>query len=61
MENLRINFSINYDKKEIFVICENDSYFNRTWKFKSSKDLESGISEALIYIESVSNKLKPIK
>lgn len=57
MQDIKIIFNVNHSKKEISIICENDSHFNRTWKLKGDIDFEKCIAEALIYVEGLTNKL----
>ena len=57
MQNIKITFNVDSSKEEVSVICENDNHFNRVWKLKGDIDFEKCVSEALIYIEELTNKL----
>lgn len=57
MKDLKIILNVDYSKNEVQIICETDSHFNRTWRFKDNSEVENHCKEALDYSKEIIHKL----
>lgn len=54
--NSKILIETDFTNNELRVICEEHSYFNRTWKAKDS-NIKEYYLEAVLYVKEILNKL----